>query len=64
MSEQAIEEPRAEPPWGAPPGGADWSTLTRSQLKEIRLRGSREDYRRILDALEQNDGITIVDDPA
>jgi len=45
------------PPWDY---GID---ITESQLEELRLRAGREDYRRVIQALQQNKQITVVPDP-
>jgi len=45
------------PPWD---GGVD---ITVSQLEELRLRASREDYRRVIAALQENGSITVIPDP-
>ena len=57
-ADQPIEHaPPIPPPWD---GGKD---ITVSQLEEVRLRGSREDARRMIYALQQFGSITVIPDP-
>jgi len=60
MSEPIDAPDQIKPP---PPPWDGEKEITESQLKFITLRFSREDYKRVLIAIKDYGGITLIPDP-